>query len=205
MSKRHRLYGSRIDGMLDDFEMRYSVAAYVLSALLSAVLLPLSIYVGFMRGANPGSHMWFSVFIVLGTPFFIVLTAVAILGFAKLALTRSNKLLGYSVVLLILHELIGEGLTAFAEILRLMGSQAAESVEMFTYLFIAVPGGVLGILFGVGVYRLGKDRLFKVAGALNVLVGLLFASIVLTIFGIGLNVFVMALEAYLLHVQGRKK
>jgi hypothetical protein len=219
MPESFRVFGCDFSKLIDEFNIKYSVSAYFALIFLSVVTLYMgfvSLPIGFIESfykmpdsglaiSDPSLVRNITALSIGIIGISIPLSVIAVFGFVCLAHRWKNMLLAEVSITFLLLGVIYSIIQLASGIMFIETLKSNDSIDMAKVFFPVVFGGLSGIAFGVAFLKLRKGGLVQAAGVGNILVGLLYASMVLLVFGIFANIFLMCLEAYILHRESKVK
>jgi hypothetical protein len=203
MSGEFNLLGIDLKALVDDFDPRYSVYAYVVVIIMSAVFIPAGFLEGFSKVPDPSFARILSIALVVTEVLSIPLSAIAMFGFVCLGVRWNSRFLAYSTLAILAVGVAYSAIPIANEILYITSSVTNMAFEYFALITGAVVDGASGIIFGAALIRSKKGHLINAAGYLNVINGLFYISIFLAPMGVLLSVPLMCLEAYVLYKEGK--
>jgi len=183
------------------YKLQYSAYAHALGVIFSMGLM----IADFMRGYYLENTELSQIFIHISLLITIIMLPFIILGtygFIYLGKQLQKRFL-YTISIVVLVFSIG--VISFSIILRFLLiflNYSSPLLEFISSVFFSVIGGILNIGFGIALYKAKDSTLFKWTGALNVLTGLLLATILLYLVGALLSIPLGFMEAWLLYNEG---
>jgi hypothetical protein len=205
MADEFKVLGYDLRPLVDEFDLKYSVYAYVVLILFTVVSLPVGYAKGYYETPDPGLARTFS-FIIVGITFLAIpLTALAVLGFIDLGVRWGNRFLVHSTMLFFLVGLLFTVVPLVSEIMFITTLKTSMMLELAAFVAGAVLNGLAGLVFGIALLRANKGGLVQAAGFSNILLGLANMTIIGALVAVLLNIPLMCLEAYILYDECRRR
>jgi hypothetical protein len=196
-----RVFGVDITPLMSDFELRYSIIAYIIALVLSVA--------GFMLGyaEELGVGLWYaSVFSIVLHLVFIPVSALAVFGFVYLGFLWRKKFLVYCVLFIVFAGVFVSVFPLVSEITFVSTGERNIYFEALSFVASIASTGFSTILFGMALWVSSRDTLIRSAGVFEVFVGLVFLGSFLPLAGYlvffiayFLNLLTVCLEAFILY------
>ncbi|MFH1125536.1 MAG: hypothetical protein V1703_00280 [Candidatus Altiarchaeota archaeon] len=188
------------------YKLEYSLYAIIVSFIIAVLMLPFGFAQGWLEavGSKYTQMLYAANTILMLASLFSGL--IAIYGFVHLGRVLKNRLLYYASVFALVVSLLSVIPMFSFQIAGLLGRNT-QSWQLVVFFVSAIASTLGNIPFGIALFKVKKDTIYRITGALNVLVGLLSLTIVLHIISTLLVYPTILGEALILYkeVQNLKK
>jgi hypothetical protein len=203
MADSFRVFGFELAKLTDDLDIRHFAMAYACVIFLNLASFGVVFMEGYYASGNPLSARPYAVIGAALMAVSIPVGALADFGFIVAARRWGSMFLAQASALFLVVSILLTGLNMVSEAFFMLTLSHNEALDTFGMVVSALTGGFFSILFGIALYKARQDRLVKAAGAGNVLVGLVYMTVFLVLFGFFASFPVMALNAYVLWREGK--